>query len=63
MMKPPALRSIRFALLLPSVAIPCHAATSTDARSRYLHISFIQTPDGQPAALSELEVQATSIGQ
>ena len=38
-------------------------AASTDARGRYLRITFIQTPDGQAAALAELEVQATLAGQ
>ena len=38
-------------------------AASTDARGRYLRITVIQTPDGQAAALAELEVQATLSGQ
>ncbi len=38
-------------------------AASADARGRYLRVSFVQTPNNQPAALAELEVQARLSGQ
>lgn len=38
-------------------------AASTDARSRSLRVTFIQTPNCQAAELAELEVQATLTGQ
>jgi hypothetical protein len=34
------------------------AATNKEARGRFLRITILQTPDNQPAALAELEVQA-----
>lgn len=44
-------------------AVRNDTAVNNEARGRYLRVTFVQTPNSQPAALAELEVQARLSGQ